>query len=44
VHPVCIDMGNMYWIDIQKYLDLEVKKIEEDGGWYCFYDFDIITK
>lgn len=30
--------------DIQKYLDLKVKKIEVDGGWYCFYDFNIITK
>ena len=24
--------------------NLEVKEIKVNGGWYCFYDFDIITK
>ena len=45
--------GVTYWSawsghSCQKYdhkLDnLIVKKIEVNGGWYCFYDFDIITK
>lgn len=30
--------------DINNYLDLKVKEIKVDGGWYCFYDFNIITE
>lgn len=48
--------GTIYWTSwiVQKWdnigtytkdMDtLEVKEIRVDGGWYCFYDFNIITK
>ena len=44
--------GKTYWncwnnticLPYNKALDnLKVKQVRVDGGWYCFYDFDIIT-
>lgn len=33
-----------YIDNINYYLDKKVKGIKVSGGWYCFYDFDIITE